>query len=326
MRSLIYSQFGNPADVLRLEEKDIPQPGKGEVRLRMILSPIHNHDLLTVSGQYGYKPPLPSGAGSEGVGVVDALGEGVDHVQVGQRVAASGLKAAWADYAIGKASSAVPLPDSIDDETAAQLIAMPLSGLKLLEFTGIGKGEWLIQNAANGAVGKVVAQLAKPRDVHVINLVRRAEAIAAMQELGIDNIIATDSDDWKDKVKALTGGAPIAVGVDGVGGGASGDLLSLLGEGGQLISFGVMSGEPMRISSADVIFKQAVVKGFWLAKLMETMPADEMRRLVGELVSRAASGDLRLQVDGVFPLDDAASALKAAGAKGRKGKVLLKLS
>ncbi|MFD1746902.1 zinc-binding dehydrogenase [Rhizobium helianthi] len=326
MRSLIYSQFGKPAEVLRVEERDVPQPGKGEVRLRMLLSPIHNHDLLTVSGQYGYKPPLPAGAGSEGVGIVDALGEGVDHLNVGQRIALSGLKAAWADYAIGKGSSAVPLPDSIDDETAAQLIAMPLSGLKLLEFTGISEGEWLIQNAANGAVGKVVAQLAKPRGVHVINLVRRADAIAEMEELGIDNVISTESDGWKDEVKALTGGAPIAVGVDGVGGDASGDLLSLLGEGGQLISFGVMSGEPMRISAADVIFKQAVVKGFWLAKLMEAMQPDEMRRLVGELVAGAASGDLRLQVDQVFPLADAASAMEAAGAKGRKGKVLLKLS
>lgn len=326
MRALIYSQFGKPAEVLQVQEAGQPEPQAGEVRLRMVLSPIHNHDLLTVSGQYGYKPSLPAMAGSEGVGIVDALGADVDHVQVGQRVAASGLKGAWADYALARAQSVVPLPDAIDDETGAQLIAMPLSALTLLEFTGIQKDQWLIQNAANGAVAKVLSQLAKPRGIHVVNLVRRSNAASELEALGIGNVVSTDSADWKDKVKSLTGGAPIAVGVDGVGGEASGDLLSLLGEGGQLISFGVMSGEPMRISSGDVIFKQAVVKGFWLAKLMETMSREDMRRLIGELVSRAASGEMKLQVDQVFDLQDAADAMEAAAGRGRQGKILLRLS
>lgn len=326
MRSLMYSRFGKPSEVLEVQDTDQPIPQAGEVRLRMVLSPIHNHDLLTVSGQYGYKPSLPALAGSEGVGIVDALGAGVDHVKVGQRVAASGLKGAWADYAVARAQSVVPLPDTVNDETAAQLIAMPLSALTLLEFTGIQSGQWLIQNAANGAVAKVLSQLAKPRGIHVVNLVRRADAMAELEALGIDNVISTDAPDWKDQVKAVAGGKPIAVGVDGVGGEASGDLLSLLGEGGQLISFGVMSGEPMRISSGDVIFKQAVVKGFWLAKLMETMSPEDMRRLIGELVSRAASGEMKLQVDRVFDLQDADRAMEAAAGRGRQGKILLRLS
>ncbi len=96
--------------------------------------------MLTVSGQYGYKPPLPAQGGSEGVGIVDALGEGVQNVSVGQRVAASGLKGAWAEFAVAKGASCVPMPEAIDDETAAQLIAMPLSALTLLEFTAFVKG------------------------------------------------------------------------------------------------------------------------------------------------------------------------------------------
>lgn len=326
MQGLSYSEFGKPSQVLAVQELSKPEPAAGEVRLRMILSPIHNHDVLTVSGQYGYKPPLPAGAGSEGVGIVDALGEGVQGVSVGQRVVASGLKGVWAEYAIAKGASCVPMPESIDDETAAQLIAMPLSALTLLEFTGIREGQWLIQNAANGAVGKVLAQLAKPRGIHVINLVRRADAVEELKELGIENVIATDAPNWTEAVTSLTGTSPIAVAIDGVGGDASGDLLSLLGEGGQLISFGVMSGEKMRISAGDVIFKQAVVKGFWLAKLMETMSREDAGRMIGELVTRAAKGELKLQVDAVFPLAEAAKAVDAAVERGRKGKVLLRLS
>lgn len=325
MRSLTYSTFGKPADVLVVADASQPEPAADEVRIKMHLSPIHNHDLLTISGQYGYKPDLPAGAGSEGMGIVDALGEGVTHLEVGQRVAASGLKGAWSEYAIARAASVVPLPEAVSDETAAQLIAMPLSALTLLEFTGIREGQWLIQNAATGAVAKVLSQLARTRGIHVINLVRRAEAVKELSDLSIDNGVSTSEADWKDKVRAITGGDPIAVGIDGVGGTASGDMLSLLGEGGQLISFGVMSGQPMQISSGDVIFKQAVVKGFWLAKLMTTMAPQDMRRLVGELVSRAASGDMLLQTDGVYPMADAAKAMLAAVEPGRKGKVLLDL-
>jgi NADPH:quinone reductase len=325
MRSLTYSTFGKPAEVLGVTDAPVPQPGAGEVRIKMHLSPIHNHDRLTISGQYGYKPELPAGAGSEGMGTVDALGEGVSHLEVGQRVAASGLKGAWSEFAIARAASVVPLPASISDEAAAQLIAMPLSALTLLEFTGIREGQWLIQNAATGAVAKVLSQLARTRGIHVINLVRRTVAVEELADLSIGNAVATTDADWKDKVRAMTGGEAIAVGIDGVGGTASGDMMSLLGEGGQLISFGVMSGQPMQISSGDVIFKQAVVKGFWLAKLMTSMAPEDMRRRVGELVMRAASGDMLLQTEGVYSMAEAAKAMQAAIVPGRKGKVLLDL-
>ena len=89
MRSAIHSSFGDPSSVLSIEDRPIPQPGPGQIRIRMSMAAIHNHDLLTVSGDYGYKPDLPAVAGTEGTGIVDALGEGVSHLKVGQRVAAS---------------------------------------------------------------------------------------------------------------------------------------------------------------------------------------------------------------------------------------------
>ncbi|MDO1581938.1 zinc-binding dehydrogenase [Rhizobium oryzicola] len=325
MRAISYSQFGKPSDVVRVLDVPTPVPGPGEVLLRMHMAPIHNHDLLTVEGRYGYKPALPALGGSEGVGTVEVLGEGVSSVQPGQRVAASGLKGAWAEFAIARAASVVPLPDAVPDEVGAQLIAMPLSALTLLEFAEAKQGQWLIQNAATGAVAKVVSQLAKFRGIHVINLVRRAEAVAELEVLGIGQTVSTAEDGWKEKVRALTGGQGISVAVDSVGGKASGDLLSLLGENGLLVSFGLMSGEPMQISSGDLIFKQATVKGFWLGKLMETMPREQVGRLIGELVKRAASGELVLQVDGIYPLAEGSKALAAAAEGGRQGKVLIQL-
>src|SRR3978361_2400525 len=97
MRSVIFEQFGEPAKVLTLTERPMPEPGPGQVRVRMVLSPIHNHDLMIIAGKYGYKPPLPAVPGTEAVGVVEALGEGVTNLKVGQRVCGGGSQM-WAEY------------------------------------------------------------------------------------------------------------------------------------------------------------------------------------------------------------------------------------
>lgn len=324
MRSAIHTTFGEPADVLTLGESPVPQPGPGEVRIKTLLSPIHNHDLWTVRGQYGYKPTLPAIGGSEAVGIVDALGEGVQGVAPGQRIAVASVHGSWAEYFIAPAALLVPLPAAIADEAAAQLIAMPLSALMLLEFLGVERGEWIVQNTANGAVGKTLAMLAAARGVHTINLVRRDAGVDELAALGIANVVSTAQPDWKQQVRAIAGDAPLRAAVDSIGGKASGELLALLGEGGLLVSFGTMAGEPMQIASGDLIFKQATVKGFWGSKVSAALSADDKRRLIGELLGLAASGALKLPVEAVYDLADVSRAAAASLQPGRKGKVLLR--
>ena len=122
MHSIEFERFGDPAEVLTLVERERPSPGPGQALIRMILSPIHNHDLMTVAGTYGIKPPLPAIGGTEALGVVEKLGAGVENLQVGQRVI-GGAQQTWADYYLVDARYARPVPDGIDDETACQLIA-----------------------------------------------------------------------------------------------------------------------------------------------------------------------------------------------------------
>ncbi len=324
MRAALHDTFGDPTLILHAGEVALPEPGAGEVRIRTLLAPIHNHDLWTVRGQYGYKPELPAVGGSEGTGVIDALGEGVTGLQIGQRVSAASVHGSWAEAFIAPARMVIPMPDSIDDETAAQLIAMPLSALMLLEFLQVERGQWIVQNAANGAVGKALAMLACARGVHCLNLVRRDDGVAEMQALGIEHTYSTAQADWLDKVKAALGEGGAAAAVDSVGGKASGELVSLLVDGGTLVSFGSMTGEPMQIGSGDVIFKQATIKGFWGSKVSQNMAPENKRRLVGELLKLAAEGGLSLPVDGVFGLDQVAEAAKASLQPGRNGKVLLR--
>lgn len=324
MRAALHTSFGDPASVLAAGDAALPEPGPGEVRIRTLLAPIHNHDLWTVRGEYGYKPALPAIGGSEGLGIIDALGEGVQGLQVGQRVAAASVHGTWAEAFVAPARMVIPMPAAIADDTAAQLIAMPLSALMLLEFLQVEAGQWIVQNTANGAVGKTLAMLAAARGVHVVNLVRRDAGVDELAALGIDNVVSTARDGWQDAVRSLLGEAGAHAAVDSVGGSAAGDLMGLLGTGGTLVSFGSMTGEPMQISSGDVIFKQATVKGFWGSKVSQAMAVEDKRRLVGELLQRAGNGELRLPVEGIFALDQVADAVRASARPGRGGKVLLR--
>jgi len=320
----MHTEFGDPTQVLAVDEVESPEPGPGEVRIRVLLAAIHNHDLWTIRGSYGFKPELPARAGTEAVGVVEALGAGVEHLTIGQRVASGGAFGAWAEQLVVPARGLIPVPDQLTDEIAAQLVSMPFSAISLLESLELTPGDWMVQNAANGAVGRMVAQLAQARGINVIGLVRRGAGVAELAAQGIGNVVATDADDWAGRVRALAGDAPIKVGVDSVGGRASGEVMSLLAEDGTLVVFGAMQSPVMEIGSGDVIFKQATIRGFWGSVVSRTMPADQRRALFGELVERIGDGSLTLPVERVYPLEDVRAAAAANAEPGRTGKILLR--
>lgn len=166
--------------------------------------------------------------------------------------------------------------------------------------------------------------LAAARGIQVINLVRRDAGVDELAALGIGNAVSTAQDGWQPQVRALAGDAPIVRAIDSVAGSAAGELMALLAEGGELISFGAMTGEPLQISSGDVIFKQATVRGFWGSKVMQATKAEDKRRMIGELLKAALDGSLALPVEAVFDLHDAAKAAAASDKPGRSGKILLR--
>ncbi|RIY32710.1 hypothetical protein CKF54_04450 [Psittacicella hinzii] len=324
MQAVIHKVFGEPQDVVELAQVEVPKAQAGQVLLEMIMSPIHNHDLWTIRGTYGYKPQLPEVAGSEAVGRIVALGEGVEHLQVGQRVSVAGIHQTWAQYFVAPASSVVPIPDAMTDEQAAQLIAMPFSAITLLEFLQVQKGDWIILNAASGMIGRTTAMLGKARGINVINLVRRSSAIAELQEFGIEHVVATDAANWQDQVRAILGENKLVAGVDSIGGAESKAMSQLLGEKALFVSFGTMGGEPVQIPVGDLIFKQIVVKGFWGALVSQEMEKETRAALMRELIGYVLNEQIKLPVAQIFPLEQAAKACEASLAQGKKGKVLLK--
>ena len=324
LSSATYNEFGKPSEVLSITDSPTPEPKNNEVCIKTILSSNHNHDIVTIKGEYGHKPVLPATGGSEAVGTIDALGKDVKDFEQGQRVVVSGVSGTWAEYFVAPAKSLIPIPDAIDDEMAAQLIAMPMSALLLIEFLNIKPGQWLIQNAANGAVGESMAMLAPKRHINTINLVRSKESEQELIELGItENNIVTDDDDWKEQVQKIVGDAKISGAVDAVGGKSGGELLSLLGKHGAMASLGSVSGEPLTLNPSNLIFNLTKVKGFWASDLMQEISADDKQRLIKELIERASSGILKLPTGGIYDLDDIQKAVSEDVQSEKKGKILI---
>ncbi len=325
MRATIHDTFGEPADVLKTETIDTPIPAKGEVLIQTIMSPIHNHDLWTVRGNYGYKPELPGAiGGSEAIGTVVAVGDGVDEAMTGKRVTIAGVHGTWAEYFIAPAAGVLPLPDSIPDTLGAQLIAMPFSAISLLEVLQAKKGDWIVQTAANGAVGKIMAVLAKSRGINLLNLVRRDDAVTELTDLGMDNVLSTGTEGWQKKARKLVGKDGAVSAIDSVGGEMGAELVDLLGVNGELVVFGTATGAPLQLNSGALIMKHITVKGFWGSKVSSEMNPAERKRLITELLALAVKGELTLEDGGSFGLDDVTAAMKAALTPGRAGKVMLR--
>ena len=324
MRSVTHDRFGEPAEVLATTTSDRPQPGPGQVLIRVMLSPIHNHDLWTVRGSYGVRPDLPAIGGSEAVGIVEECGTEVDPALAGRRVAAAGLKGSWADYALAEAGGIIPVPDSMPDEAAAQLIAMPFSAITLLEFLHVSAGDWVIQTAANGAVGKIMSVLAQSRGVRLVNLVRRAEAAEELAAMGMTDIVSTDDADWVQRVREIVGADGARAAIDSVGGSVAAGLVDLLGVEGLLVTFGSTTGEPLQLPAGPIIFKHLSVKGFWGARVMPATAPEDRQRMFAELIGLVMDGKLKLPSGGEFGLDQPAEAVTAALTPGREGKIMFR--
>lgn len=321
MRSVVYASFGNPADVLELGERPTPEPAPGQVRVKMHCAAIHNHDLWMIKGSYGQRPALPAIAGSEAAGVVEAVGEGVTHLRVGDRVAGF-AHGAWSESFVASAAGLVSLPASMTDDIGCQLVAMPLSAMALLDAYAPPAPDLIVQNAANGAVGRTLAKLAQARGIGVVSLVRSEDGVRELAEHGVSGAISTASPDWRERVDAVRGSARIVAAIDSIGGRASGDLCALLSPGGRFVSFGSLTGEPMQLDPAAFIFKQLRLEGFWLSR-QNAIPHERSRVLLAEIMKLTGDGVLRFPVAGRYPLARVREAVVASVCAGRRGKVLL---
>lgn len=325
MRALRFHQHGPPADVLRLDAVPTPEPGPGEVRVRLTHRPVNPADLSLVRGTYGASRVLPAVGGNEGTGVIDALGDGVSGLRVGQRVVKLGEVPTWQEHLVLPANDVLPVPDELSDEAAAQLFVNPLTAWLLLRTVpDLDAGDALVLTAGASAVARVVAELAVQRGVRVVSVVRSGEHVDRLRELGAVPVVA---DANTKEARAVLGEA---VGPDGaraafdpVVGDAGALALSVLGDGGVHVVYGALGGAPLPVSPAALIYRDVAVRGVWRTRWFARAPREESRAALTELAALAASGAFSLPVEATFDLADAADAVRAATSHGRWGKVLL---
>jgi len=324
MRAIRFHHFGPPDEVLQLEELPEEAPGPGQVRLRLTHRPINPSDLLTISGHYGRLPRLPAVPGLEGVGRVAVLGEGVTGWRAGDRAIPLGAGGTWREGVTVAAAHLLPVPDAVSDETAAQFVVNPVTAWVMLEQElALRPGDWLAQTAAGSSLGRLVIQLARLRGYHTVNLVRRAEAVAELRDLGADAVFSVDEGDIVARVRGLTEGRGVAGALDAVGGATGALALRCLRPGGTLLIYGLLGGEPLPLHNGEMLFRGLTVRGFWLTHWFQHTPPEQVQTTLRELMGLMAAGHLAPTVEAAYDLADFRAAVAHAQQPGRQGKIVL---
>jgi NADPH:quinone reductase-like Zn-dependent oxidoreductase len=323
MQSVRFYEFGDPAAVLRVEDVPRPEPGPGEVLVKMRARPINPSDLLTVRGLYGSLPRLPATPGLEGMGEVEAVGAGVEGVSPGQRVIPLGAQGAWQEYVVARAAQLIPVPDPVSDQTAAQFVVNPLTAwIMCVEELALEPGEWLLQTAAGSTLGRVVLQLARLRGFKTITGVRRREQAAELKALGADEVVATDEEEIPARVRELAGEG-VTKAIDAVGGETGAAALRALGRGGVMLVYGLLSGRPIPVDGGRMIFTSTTVRGFWLGEWLRSATPERQQAVMSEMLRSMASNEIVPPVEAEYPLHEVLAAVAHAERPGRSGKVLL---
>ncbi len=324
MRALRFHRHGTPAEVLQIDDVQTPEPGPGEVRIRLTHRPINPADFSAITGSYGSLRDLPATGGNEGTGTVEALGDGVTDLAIGQRVVKLGDAATWQESVVVPAEDALPVPDDLADDAAAQLFVNPLTAHLLLDAApALAPGDALILTAGASTVSRIVTQLAVRRGLRPVAVVRSGEHRDALEALGATVVVADDdSDAAQAALTEATGGTGAAAAFDAVAGDAGALALSALSDGGVHVVYGALSRSPLPVAPAALLYRGVTVRGVWRTRWFREAPRSVSRPILAGLARDAAAGVFDLPVEATFDLGEIADAVAAATARGRLGKVL----
>ena len=319
-----FSAFGRPDEVVTLIDLPDPgEPGPGEAIVDAELVPINPSDLMNFEGVYGAeRPELPMIPGTEGVGRVVRLGAGASNVKVGDRVLLPG-PGTWRERFKAPAVGLFALPADVDPRQLAMLrVNPPTAWLLLSDFVAPRPGQWLIQNAANSGVGHLLIRLAREAGVKTVNVVRRPELADSLRPFGAD-VVVVDGPDLDRRVRAEIGDGPLPLAIDAVGGDATMRLARCVDDGGTVVNYGALSGEPCRVDPRETIFRDVSLRGFWLRHWFMRTPPAAIAETFRALSAKIAAGTLAVDVEAVYPLRQVRDAVAHAARGARAGKVLL---
>lgn len=296
--------------------------------LKFLAAPINVADLSQIQGHYAIRPKFPAVAGNEGVAVVTAVGSGVTNVKVNDRVIPTQAGfGTWRSTAVAPAADVMAISDKISIEDAATLAVNPATAYRMLaDFVPLAKGDVLIQNGANSAVGQAVIQLAALRGIKTINIIRDDGdydvTVEHLKSLGATVVVPSHyvgSAKFKELISDLP--AP-KLALNCVGGQTSQDMAQVLAKQGVHVTYGGMSKEAVSVGTGSLIFHDISLRGFWLSQWVKDSTVEERKAMLSELASLVEAGKLRTWIQ-TYKFADFDDALTAAVNRSTKRKIVL---
>lgn len=320
MKAIRVHEYGD-ADRLVYEDVPVPEPGPGEVCVKVAAAGLNFVEIYNRKGWYANTLPLT--LGGEFAGTVAAVGAGVDGFKPGDRVATASGRGGYAEYAVAPAAQLVPVPEGISLEQAAAVLLQGMTAHYLaLSTYPIKPGDTALVHAAAGGVGSLLVQIIKNLGGRVIATVSTEEKARIAREAGADEVIIYSQVDFESEVQRLTGGQGLEVVYDGVGQATFLKGLNLLKLRGYMVLYGQSSGrvepiDPQLLNRKGSLFLTRPSLGHY------TLNRDEVLWRAGDLFGWMESGRLRVRIDKTFPLAAAAEAHTYMESRQTKGKVLL---
>jgi NADPH:quinone reductase len=324
MRAIRVAQAGDPG-VMQLE--DIPQPkaGPGEVLVRVHVSGVNFADVYMRSGSARTPVPFPITLGLEGAGVVEALGEGVSEVKVGERVAyATRGSGSYAEYDAVKVGHVAPLPNELTFEQGAAVILQGMTAHYLLhEYYPVKRGSTVLVHAAAGGMGLILVQWLKHLGAVAIGTVSTDAKAKIAREAGAEHVINYATQDFVEAAKKITGGKGVDYIIDGVGKTTFTKNLQALRDRGWATIFGMASGPAEAVVPNSLMMKALTISGGSLFNFMVTR--EEMLGRARDIFAGLREGWLKLHIDRTLPLAEAAEAHRLLESRQTTGKIVLKV-
>ena len=321
MKTIQLKAYGSPVENVAIVEIDAPGIiNNDEVVIEVLYSPVNPSDLLLMQGTYPIQPQLPSVIGGEGVGRVVSVGTSVRTVKPGDIVTIPFGTFAWSEKVVAKAAALVVLPANVDLQQAAMLSINPPTGVMLLEeFVALNSGDWIVLNAANASVSHSIIAVAKSKGIKTLGIVRRKEAVDIALKAGADVVVVEDENVVAEAKKAI-GNAEIKLGLDAVGGKATNTIAQILGNEGRLVTYAMMSREPITVSQIGLIFRRIQIHGFFMY-LPYYIP--KLKNAILQSVQLLEKGKLNVPVAKIYPPERVKEAIQHTI---NGGKVLLQFN
>ncbi len=320
-KTVVMHEHGGP-EVLQIEDRPVGDPGAGEVRINHKVCGLNFIDCYQRSGLYPMN--LPHAMGMEASGVVDAVGEGVTHLKVGDRVAyASQPPGAYCEARVMPAAQVCPLPDGISFEEGAAMMLKGLTTQYLFHrTTPLKAGDTVLFHAAAGGVGLIACQWAKSEGIRLIGTAGTDEKCQLALDHGASDCINYRDEDWVAKVKELTDGKGVDVVMDSVGKDTFEGSLDCLKPLGMMISFGNASGAvpPFNIGTLGAKGSLKITRPTLFTHIADHATCQDMAQ---QLFAKVLSGDVKIRIDQRFPLDQVADAHRSLEARKTTGSTVL---